>query len=281
MVRVRDAQDGCVRFSAWSTDSALPRRYESVQVAPGAPIMVSRRYGEWGYAQLHDGADSAILSGNTGGPPSLLTGSHDGSEMGVFCRDAAAIKDRSLLIKLHEYLPIGLSSVLIHLPAAGPRRRIHERQTMATDVARLSFDSGRQYTGVVPQQGRVSLEAEQNEQRVIDAEERRKELLDIVGPAGTPDDGYAVSFVGGALTVGAGTMYVGGLRVELDAPVSYGQQPDWLDGPQVMPEGLRARRAARCARPTSPRSRIRCCTSRHSAGPTARPALGCCSTSTC
>ncbi len=55
---------------------------------------------------------------------------------------------------------------------------------MATDVARLSFDPGRKYTGVVSQQGRVSLEAEQNEQRVIDVVERRKELLDIIGPAG-------------------------------------------------------------------------------------------------
>jgi hypothetical protein len=40
--------------------------------------------------------------------------------MGVFCRDNAAIKDRSLLIKLQEFLPIGLGPVLIHLPAADP-----------------------------------------------------------------------------------------------------------------------------------------------------------------
>ena len=109
---------------------------------------------------------------------------------------------------------------------------------MATDVARLSFDPGRKYTGVVSQQGRVSLEAEQNEQRVIDVVERRKELLDIIGPAGTPDDGYAVSFVGGVVTVGVGTMYVGGLRVGLDAAVSYPKQPDWLDGPLPMRKGL-------------------------------------------
>ena len=117
---VDDAQEGCVRFSAWSTGSLLPRRYESVRIAAGAPIMVSRRFGEWGYAQLHDGADSAVLDGNSGATPSLLTGSHDGSEMGVFCRDAAAVKDRSLLIKLGEFLPIGLSPVLIHLPKADP-----------------------------------------------------------------------------------------------------------------------------------------------------------------
>jgi len=101
---------------------------------------------------------------------------------------------------------------------------------MATDVARVSFDPARSYRGVVPQQGRVSLEAEQNEQRVIDADERRKELLDIVGPAGTPDDGYAIS--GGVdFTIGAGTMYVGGLRVELDEDITYSKQPDWLDHP--------------------------------------------------
>jgi hypothetical protein len=40
--------------------------------------------------------------------------------MGVFCRDNAAVKDRSLLIKLQEFLPIGLSPVLIHLPEADP-----------------------------------------------------------------------------------------------------------------------------------------------------------------
>jgi hypothetical protein len=101
---------------------------------------------------------------------------------------------------------------------------------MATDVARLSFDPARGYRGVIAQQGRVSLEAEQNEQRVIDVEERRHELLDIVGPAGTPDNGYAVS--GGAgfeITVGAGTMYVGGWRLELDADLGDYDQPDWLD----------------------------------------------------
>ncbi len=99
---------------------------------------------------------------------------------------------------------------------------------MATDVARVSFDWARFYRGVIPQQGRVTLEAEQNEQRVIDSEERCKELIDIVGPAGTPDDGYLIS---GAVdfTIGAGTMYVGGLRVELDADITYSTQPDWLD----------------------------------------------------
>jgi hypothetical protein len=120
LVVVRDTQDGCVRFSAWATGSRLPRRYESVELAPGAPIMVSRRYGEWGYAQLSDGADSAILSGNTSAAPTILSGSENRSEMGVFCRDLASVKDRSLLIKAQEYLPVGLAPVLVHLPEADP-----------------------------------------------------------------------------------------------------------------------------------------------------------------
>ena len=105
---------------------------------------------------------------------------------------------------------------------------------MATDVARLSFDPARRYAGVVTQQGRVALEAEQNEQRTIDAEERREVLLDVVGPAGTPDDGYAVGPASGTdLTIGAGTMYVGGLRVVLDEAITTDKQPEWLDQPVV------------------------------------------------
>src|SRR4051812_9596219 len=111
---------------------------------------------------------------------------------------------------------------------------------MATDVARVSFERARRYTGVVPQQGRVTLEAEENEEHRILVEERRLELIDVVGPVGTPDDGYALSSPGGLdLQIGPGTMYVGGNRVELDAPVDYAHQPDWLDhegDPAWLPE---------------------------------------------
>jgi hypothetical protein len=101
---------------------------------------------------------------------------------------------------------------------------------MATDVARMSFDPARRYRGVVPQQGRVNLEAEGNEQRTIDTEEQRAQVIDIVGPTGTPDDGYAVGAGNGfELTIGPGTMYVGGWRVEQDEALSDYRQPDWLD----------------------------------------------------
>src|SRR5919202_675700 len=98
---------------------------------------------------------------------------------------------------------------------------------MATDVARVSFDPGRRYRGVVPQQGRVSLEAEENESWRIGDAERLAELIDIIGPAGTPDDGYAIFDAGGDLGIGPGTMYVGGVRVHSDTTVLYSKQPDW------------------------------------------------------
>jgi hypothetical protein len=101
---------------------------------------------------------------------------------------------------------------------------------MAIDLARASFDRARQYTGVAPQQGRVSLEAESNEAREILADASRAQLREIVGPAGTPDDGYAITGIGGYdFTIGAGTMYVGGNRVELGEDITYSDQPDWLD----------------------------------------------------
>ena len=112
-------QDGCVRFSAWSAGSSLPRKYESVTVTAGAPLFESRRFGEAGYAQLLQGADAEITAAQTAGAPSISTGAQDGSEMGVYCRDGAAVKERSLLIKYQEYMPAGLTPVLIPVPPSG------------------------------------------------------------------------------------------------------------------------------------------------------------------
>jgi len=93
---------------------------------------------------------------------------------------------------------------------------------------------------MVSQQGRVLLEADHNEGQRLFTEETRHEALDFVGPCGTPDDGYAITPGVADFTIGAGTMYVGGLRATLEASEQYGQQPDWLDTVEVAPwaEGL-------------------------------------------
>lgn len=99
---------------------------------------------------------------------------------------------------------------------------------MPADRDRLSFDPNQVYRSVVAQQGRVTLAADFNEAQEIAAEENREQLIDIVGPVGTPDDGYAISFPGGRnLGFSAGTMYTGGIRTESNG-FTYTTQPDWL-----------------------------------------------------
>jgi len=108
---------------------------------------------------------------------------------------------------------------------------------MGSDRARVSYDERRQYRAVIMQQGRVTVEADWNEEWQIVNEETRKEVLDIVGPCGTPDDGYRVVAAEQLssppqphdFSVTKGTMYVGGLRAYLPQDVLYSQQSDWID----------------------------------------------------
>lgn len=110
---VEDVQQGCVRFCAWATGSRLPSPYESVEIAGRGPIFASRSFGRPDYALLRLTADQAILGGAAGA--TLREGSRNGSEMGAFSREQAAIKVRSLRIKLDEYMPLGLTPVVIHV----------------------------------------------------------------------------------------------------------------------------------------------------------------------
>lgn len=111
---VVDPQQGCVRFSAWATGSTLPRKYESVRISPDAELFTSRRFGQPGFAQLRATADEAIeAAGDDRG--SVREGAANGSEMGVFSSEAAAIKERRLRIKLDEFMPLGLVPVLVHV----------------------------------------------------------------------------------------------------------------------------------------------------------------------
>src|SRR5712691_1989358 len=106
---------------------------------------------------------------------------------------------------------------------------------MGSDRARISYDEQRKYRAVVMQQGRVTVEADWNEEWQMVNEELRKDVLDIVGPCCTPNDGYRVLETGQVpdplfdFSVSNGTMYVGGMRVFLPRPLQYSQQPDWVD----------------------------------------------------
>src|ERR1700689_5029046 len=109
---------------------------------------------------------------------------------------------------------------------------------MTIDRARNSYDATRQWRAVLAQQGRVTLEADVNEQAKIVQEERRREAIDVIGPVGSPDGGYAI-IVNTAATdiqVAPGTIYLGGWRLVLPAPgVSTASQPGWIDMPAWPP----------------------------------------------
>jgi hypothetical protein len=111
-VAVENAQDGCLRFSAYARGSVVPRQYECVQIAAGAPLFTSRAFGQPGFAQLLDSVDNTILSVAAGA--TISEGAQNGSEMGAFASQANPIKERSLLVKYQEYMPLGLNPVIIH-----------------------------------------------------------------------------------------------------------------------------------------------------------------------
>jgi hypothetical protein len=118
LAQVDDAQHGCVRFSAWSDGSLLPRQFQSVRIAPGAALFTSTAFGQPGYGQLLPTVDAAILPAPAtvaAAPPTIAAGAEDGSEMGAFAREKYPIKERGLLIKLQEYMPAGLVPVLIYV----------------------------------------------------------------------------------------------------------------------------------------------------------------------
>jgi len=110
---VDDTQDGCVRFSAYTTGSAVPRPYQSAIIPPGAPIFTSDSYGQPGYGQLLETADVAIMGGAAGA--SISSGADNDSEMGAFCADLNPVKEQGLLIKYAEYMPLGLAPVIVHV----------------------------------------------------------------------------------------------------------------------------------------------------------------------
>jgi hypothetical protein len=111
IVTVINTQDGCARFSAYAMGSVLPRQYESVATAPRAPLFTSRDFGQPAYAQLLASVDSAIVTGARDATISM--GVADGSEMGAYARDKNPIKERSILIKYQEFMPLGLAPVVI------------------------------------------------------------------------------------------------------------------------------------------------------------------------
>ena len=108
---------------------------------------------------------------------------------------------------------------------------------MSADISRHSLRVDQLYSSVVRQQGRTPLDSEENEASDIFSLRLRQSLAETICSGGTPDGGFFVESVeiqpGDEhydLTYGAGSFYLGGLRVE-NGPGSetFANQRDWLD----------------------------------------------------
>jgi hypothetical protein len=118
LAQVDNAQDGCVRFTAWADGSLLPRKFESVRIPQQAPLFTSIEFGQPGYCQLLPLVDAAIVPDtalSSGLTNMISAGAEDGSEMGAFARDKNPIKERGLLIKYQEFMPAGLVPVIVYV----------------------------------------------------------------------------------------------------------------------------------------------------------------------
>jgi hypothetical protein len=107
---------------------------------------------------------------------------------------------------------------------------------MATgDISRNAFDPAKHYAGVRMQQGRVIVDDDWNDNERIGNEDRRSARTDIIGPAGTPDNGFriydpVIKDNNINFKIGAGSFYLGGLPLEMEETEYYTQE-DWLAQP--------------------------------------------------
>lgn len=109
---------------------------------------------------------------------------------------------------------------------------------MATsDISRSAFNPKKHYTSVRMQQGRVLMDDDWNENERIHEVEDQKARTDIIGLHGSTDDGFLISDVveipdqdGNSyidFSIGKGTFYLEGKRIEVHEPESYRSQSDW------------------------------------------------------
>ena len=73
-----------------------------------------------------------------------------------------------------------------------------------------------------------------NENERLHVEHERRSLVDIIGPAGTPDGGFLIAnprITGGFIEfdINPGTFYLGGYRLELESIETFQTQKDWLE----------------------------------------------------
>ncbi|MFG2053043.1 DUF6519 domain-containing protein [Micromonospora sp. NPDC048930] len=99
---------------------------------------------------------------------------------------------------------------------------------MTGDVTSVPLRATDRWTAALLQQGRVLLDTDWNLMVGGPARDARQLARDTIGPAGVPvgSTAFKVEFVGGALTVRAGTMWIGGLLARNPTDLAYAAQPE-------------------------------------------------------
>jgi hypothetical protein len=106
---------------------------------------------------------------------------------------------------------------------------------MATiDLSRSATDYRKHYSSVRSQMGRVLTDDDHNENERLHGEDMRRSRVDIIGPAGSPDDGFSIQnpvITGGRIDfdIVPGTFYLGGNRLTLENTEKFQVQSDWLN----------------------------------------------------
>lgn len=99
---------------------------------------------------------------------------------------------------------------------------------MTGDFTSVPLRAGDRWTAARMQQGRVLLDTDWNLNLDGSARDTRHLAGDAIGPAGVPagSSAFTISFSGGALTIGAGTMWVGGLLARNPTNLAYTAQAE-------------------------------------------------------
>lgn len=113
---------------------------------------------------------------------------------------------------------------------------------MATiDLSRSATDFRKHFTSVRTQMGRVLTEDDHNDNERLHGEDERRSRVHIIGPAGSPDDGFSIknpTVTGGKIDfdITPGTFYLGGHRLDLEQVERFQVQSDWVNmAPADMP----------------------------------------------
>ncbi|MQX37641.1 DUF6519 domain-containing protein [Roseospira navarrensis] len=85
----------------------------------------------------------------------------------------------------------------------------------ASDLSRLLLQPRKNYVEVMQQQGRVVTDADWNEGAALDDEDRRRVLRDLIGPTGSPDDGFALDLAIGDAVIPQPVSYNGAAPVQV------------------------------------------------------------------